>query len=165
MSANGTAKKMADSQSTHWSLGNLKVGTYKGTSSLKSLHKQFTWSILTNTLQGLVPKIQTGLNLWDETWSLWLDCETKMASSHDVTCPWDWLQELVAGTCAQGHDMEIERNVYPIFFITNTNLKTWQFTSGPKIAPLNPPLSLPSLLLPLCFADVIIIFSPLKWMI
>ena len=73
------------------------------------------------------------------------------------------MQELVVGTGALGHDVEIERNVYPIFFITNTNLKTWQFTSGPKIAPLNPPLGLPSLLLPLCFADVIIIFfSPLK---
>ena len=46
--------------------------------------------------RGLVPKIQTGLNSWD--WSLRLEFEAKMASSHGGTCPRNLLQGLVAGT-------------------------------------------------------------------
>ena len=40
----------------------------------------------------LVPRIQTGFN----SWSLRLDFEAKMASSHDATSPCDLLQGLVA---------------------------------------------------------------------
>ena len=53
----------------------LKVGTHEATSLLKSLyegtgrrdlsHEQFTQSVLRNKSEGLVPKFQTGLNLWD----------------------------------------------------------------------------------------------------
>ena len=37
----------------------------------------------------LVPRIQTGLNLWHKFWSLRLDFVAKMASSHDATSPGD----------------------------------------------------------------------------
>ena len=63
-------------------------------------HEQFTWGILRNKSQGLVLKIQTDLNSrdWeDQSWSLQLDFEAKMASSHDGTCPCDLLQGLATG--------------------------------------------------------------------
>ena len=45
----------------------IKVGTQEGTSRRDYSHKRFTPSLFRNKSQGLVPKIQTGLNSWD--WS------------------------------------------------------------------------------------------------
>ena len=40
---------------------------HEGTGGKDLSHEQFTQSILKNKSQGLVPKIQTGLNSWDQS--------------------------------------------------------------------------------------------------
>ena len=40
---------------------------HEGTGRRDLFHKKFTRSVLCNKLQGLVPKIQTGLNSWDKS--------------------------------------------------------------------------------------------------
>ena len=85
-------------------------GLVRATSPLKSCTKglvaQFTESDLRSKSQGLVPKVQTGLNLWHKLQGLVpglrLDFETKIASSRGGTLPRDLLQGLVAGTNTLG---------------------------------------------------------------
>ena len=96
----------------------IEVGTHEGTrpySLLKSLHEgtgrrdlsheQFTRSVFGNTEVAVTcPKNSNWFEFvglvarTKQSWSLRLEFEEKMASSHNGTCPWDLLQGLVAGT-------------------------------------------------------------------
>ena len=54
-----------------------------------------------------------GTSRRDQSWSLWLDFEAKMASSHDGTCPRDLLQGLVVCT-----DLKtLENKIISIFYL------------------------------------------------
>ena len=96
----------------------IKVGTHEGISPCNKSPEEFTrsdWSqgliprtVRTKRFEGWISRRDLSQNfklVWirrtsrrDQSWSLRLDFEAKMASSHDGTGPHDLLQGLVAGT-------------------------------------------------------------------
>ena len=88
--------------------GDRSLRPVPGTSPLKSWqegtghgdesHEQFTWSVLRNKLQGLVPKIQTGLNLWGLSQGPKLVPVTSFSSKTGQFTRCDLSPQLVAAT-------------------------------------------------------------------